>query len=164
MPKFVKKTLSKLQHSPPLKPQHSPHDWIKPTFTSKPQLSTTDTSPLLPTSKISKIQSIAGSFLYYGRAVDPTILPAVNEIGITQATPTTATEAKCKKLCDYVCTHPSSTLRFKASDMCLYIDTDAAYLVAPNSKSRVAGYFYLSDHSNNIKYTPTFNAAIHVEC
>ena len=102
MPKLVKKTLDKLQHSPPTKPQHAPHDWIKPSFTSKPQLTTNDQSPLLPKDQIPKIQSIAGSFLYYGRAVDPTILPTVNEIGISQAKPTTTTAAKCKKLCDYI--------------------------------------------------------------
>ena len=61
-------------------------------------------------------------------------------------------------------THPHAKLRYKASQMCLHIDTDAAYLVAPNSKSRVAGYFYLSDNPSTLKSTPTFNAAIHVEC
>ena len=34
--------------------------------------------------------------------------------------------------------------------MCLHIDTDAAYLVAPEAKSQIAGYYYLSN-----KYTPT---------
>ena len=49
--------------------------------------------------------------------------------------------------------------------MILHVDSDAAYLIAPGSKSRVAGYYYLSS-----KYSPTtlegtpLNAAVHVEC
>ena len=44
--------------------------------------------------------------------------------------------------------------------MQLLLDSDAAYLVAPKAKSRVAGYFYLSTKSGQ----PTLNAPIHVEC
>ena len=73
MPKFVHKTLDKLHHPHPSKPQHSPHPWLKPTYSKKTQQVHTDDSPLLPSNEITKIQSIVGSFLYYGRAVDPTI-------------------------------------------------------------------------------------------
>ena len=156
MQKFVKKTLEKLQHSPPLKPQYSPHDWIEPRFSTQPQLTSIDNSSLLPVSEIPRIQSIAWSFLYYSRVVDPTILPTVNETGMSQAKPTENIAAKCNRLCDYVATHPHAKLRYRASQMCLHIDTDAAYLVAPNSKSRVAGYFYLSDNPSTLKSTPTF--------
>ena len=101
MPKFVPTILSKLQHPNSIKTQHSPHSWIKPTYSSKPQKATPiDTSPSLSPTETTKIQSIAGSFLYYGRAVDPTILPTVNEIGITQASPTQNTKLKTKRLCD----------------------------------------------------------------
>ena len=50
--------------------------------------------------------------------------------------------------------------------MQLHIDTDAAYLVAPNSKSRVGGYFYLSQAYKTLPTTPTppLNAPIHIEC
>ena len=50
---------------------------------------------------------------------------------------------------DYVYTNPDVYIRFYASDMILNIDSDAAYLVAPKSRSRVAGYFYLSNKSTN---------------
>ena len=46
---------------------------------------------------------------------------------------------------DYLHTHPSAKLRSHKSDMCLHIDTNAAYLVAPKAKSRIAGYYYLSN-------------------
>ena len=47
--------------------------------------------------------------------------------------------------------------------MVLHVDSDAAYLVAPKAKSRVAGYFHLSSHPNISKH-PQLNGAIHVEC
>ncbi len=64
---------------------------------------------------------------------------------------------------NYVHTYPNSYIRYKASDMILHIDSDAAYLVAPKAHSRVAGYFHLSDHP--LKGSkPMLNGAIHVEC
>ena len=52
--------------------------------------------------------------------------------------------------------------------MCLHVDSDAAYLVAPGAKSRIAGYYYLSSRytptNNTINPTPPLNAPVHVEC
>ena len=47
-----------------------------------------DTSPLLDKHGKKKVQSVTGSMLYYARTVDPTILPAINEISSQQANPT----------------------------------------------------------------------------
>ena len=87
-----------------------------------------------------------GSFLHYTRAVDPTILPTINELGLVQSKPTEATTMKAKQLLDYLYTHKFTTLHFKAIDMCLYVDSDAAYLVASGAKIRTAGYYYLSNN------------------
>jgi len=46
-------------------------------------------------------------------------------------------------LLNYAATHPNAKLRFIASDMVLHIDTDAAFLVQPQAKSRVAGYYFM---------------------
>ena len=47
--------------------------------------------------------------------------------------------------------------------MTLHIDSDAAYLVLPSAKSRIAGYFYLSNHPKF--HIPTkLNAPVIVEC
>ena len=71
-------------------------------------------------------------------------------------------QKKSQRLMDYVYTYPDTYIRYKASDMALHIDNDAAYLVTPKARSRVAGYLHLSDHPTTTK-TPTFNGAIHVE-
>ena len=55
-----------------------------------------------------------------------------------QATPTKRTLEKIKMLLDYWYTHPNARIQFYASDMILYVDSDAAYLVAEKAKSRIA--------------------------
>ena len=100
-----------------------------------------DTSPLLHTNEIRHIQRIVGSFLYYARAIDNTIHPALNSLGTQQATPTEQTRNDANMLMDYLHTHPDAKLRYHKSEMQLHIDSDAAYLVVPKAKSRVSGYF-----------------------
>ena len=79
--------------------------------------------------------------------------PALNEISITQATPTTDTLAKCEQLLDYVSWHPNATIRFHASDMILYTDSDMVYLVLPRARSRLAGYFFLGPDPTKLPVT-----------
>ena len=55
-----------------------------------------DLTPLLPEKKTKWIQSSVGTFLYYGRAVDSTILPALNDISSSQAKPTETNSTKSK--------------------------------------------------------------------
>ena len=108
------------------------------------------------------IQSAVGSLLYYGRALDNTILPALNTIGTEQALPTATTKKKVQRLLDYVNIYPNAVLRFYASDMILKIDSDAAYLVLPKARSRFAGYFRLLDKPTTSNYQ--HNGAILIEC
>ena len=49
--------------------------------------------------EIKKVQRVVGTFLYYGRAVDNTILPALNDISASQASPTKNT---MDKICKYL--------------------------------------------------------------
>ena len=95
------------------------------------------------------------------RAIDGTLLPALNTISASQSKPTQATLQRCHNLLDYVATYPNVFLRYHASDMVLTIDSDAAYLVAPKARSRIAGYFQLNSakHSNNY-----VNGTILIEC
>ena len=85
---------------------------------------------------------------------------------MSQATPTQRTQTSAHMLMDYLATHPNATLRYHKSDMQLHLDTDAAYLVAPGSKTRVAGYFYLSQRYKQLPSTPhpPINAPVHIEC
>ena len=48
------------------------------------------------------IQQVCWKFLFYGRAVDSTILTSLSAITSQQANPTTNTMAKAKQLLDYL--------------------------------------------------------------
>ena len=62
---------------------------------------------------------------------------------------------------DYLHTHPGTVIRFHASDMILYIESDAAYLLLPQACSCFARIFYLS---NATCRRPPLNGAIQVIC
>ena len=81
--------LQKLQHTFPARPQLAPHKWTEPVYGQKRQFAKADvTSPLLNKKGIKRVQRIVGIFLYYGRAIDNTILPTLDEISGSQAAPT----------------------------------------------------------------------------
>ena len=91
------------------------------------------------------VQQVTGTFLYYTRAVDATMLLALSAIASDQAAPTANTMKKTLKFLDYVTTHPDAILTFSASNMVLNVHSDASYLCEPKAKSRAGGHFFLSD-------------------
>ena len=106
-----------------------------------------------------------GSFLYYARAVDNTVITALNNIALMQAAPTQKTKEKVKMLLDYLYTYPDAKIQFYDSDMILNVDSDTAYLIADKAKSRVAGYYYCSNKTPpQTKPNPAMNGPIHIEC
>ena len=101
------------------------------------------------------------TFLYYCLGIDSTILVTLSEIGVQQSTATTDTEKKFAQLMYYLHNHPDAVVRFHASDMILYIESDSAYLVLPKARSRVASIFYLSNATSG---RPPLNGAMQVIC
>ena len=93
------------------------------------------------------------------------MLPGLNEIQHRQAFPTKNTSEKCYIILDFCASRQDGKIRYYASDMILYIDTDAAYLVLPGAKSRIAGCYFLAQHppAHGIPQ-PVLNGVIHVEC
>ena len=168
MPDYVRKTLKRL-HPNPKTPQYSPHEHVPIRYGKKGEQQfapESDSSTLLPSSEIRNIQSIVGTYLYYARAIDNTILTALNDISHRQATLTIKTKEKCERLMDYLATYPDVYLRFYASDMQLHVETDAAYLVLPKARSRIAGFFHLSSKFNKSKPNQNYptNGPILIEC
>ena len=165
MPKYVEKTLRKLNYKCQKTTQHAPHKWTVPIYGKNRQYAKPpDQRQPLGKEGIKRTQRVVGSFLYYGRAVDNTILTAINELSAVQAKPTTQTLQKIQMLLDYLHTYPAAKVRFYASDMQLRIDSDTAYLVAPEAKSRIAGFFYCTNKTTNTLPTPVINGPVHVEC
>ena len=111
------------------------------------------------------VQSIVGAFLYYGRAIDPSISPALNEISTQQSKPTKKTLDKTTMLMDYMSKYPNARMRYVAGIMQLMVDSDAAYFVSPGAKSRIVGHYMLISKSNiHNEHKPSHNAPIYVEC
>ena len=166
MPEYVTNALLKFQHKSPSRPCHAPHKWTRPAYGKQTQYAPPpDDTELLDTKEgITRIQSIVGTFLYYARAIDCTLLPGLNQISTQQSKPTKQTNEDANMLLDFAATYPHAKVRFHASDMILNIDTDAAYLVMPNAKSRIAGYFYLSSLPNASGIPIPMNGPILVEC
>ena len=55
-----------------------------------------DISPLLDPKETKYIQSVTGTFLYYGRVLDFIILPALNEVASAQSSPTKKAQAQAQ--------------------------------------------------------------------
>ena len=165
MPGYIRAACQRFKHPQPKRPQFSPHPWQPPKYGQHIQYADHPTSPALDKTDTTYVQSVNGTLIYYGRAVDPTILPAVNEISTQQSAPTQHTKNLCHHLLDYLATYPNATIRFHASDMIAVCETDAAYLVLPKARSRIAGHYYFTNRQDDYsKGTITSNGPFHTEC
>ena len=166
MPGYIERALRRFQHPAPVRPQHSPHAWTPPQFGAATQLTDApDTSPPLLPSGITLLQQIIGVLLYYARILDSTMLVTLGTLASAQAKGTEATMQAATQLLNYCATHPDATIRFHASGMVLHIHSDASYLSASGARSRLGGYFFLSDNVGDTAPTPnsqppTFNAPV----
>ena len=110
---YVKKQLIRYKHVKTSKPQNTPLQPAPKKYGSASQEPPPpDESPLLNESEIKLVQQIVGSFLYYGRAVDPTILHALSTIASEQGHATENTLRKCNKFLDYMAWHPDAIVRY----------------------------------------------------
>ena len=145
MPGYIDKALLRFAHTPPSKPQHQPHPSADKKYGETVQYAKAlDDSPLLPPDGKTYIQQVLGVLMYYGRAVDATLLVALSSIASAQAAPTELTSSLIKQLLDYVATHPDAILTYERSDMVLACDSDASYLSEAKARSRAGGHFYMS--------------------
>ena len=169
MPGYVEAALHKFQHPAPTRPEDSPHAWNQPTYGAKVQYAEAlDTSPRLSAEETTRIQQIIGTFLYYGIAVDPTMLVAIGSIAATQAKATQATLDAIVHFLNYAASHPDAVIRYHASDMILHNHSDGSYLSEPKARSRVGGHFFLSQNPTDPTKPPTTpprnNGPIHTTC
>ena len=83
MPRYITRLLSKLNHPIPPSPQYSPHEFINIKWTSKGDrqyAQQEDDSAYLSPKETKWVQSAICSLLYYARAIDCTMLPALTQI------------------------------------------------------------------------------------
>ena len=145
-PGYLPALLKRIGHPPPKRPQHSPHRHTPPNYGSKIQApEPLDDTAILSAFKNDEIRSIVGGLLFNGRAINSIIRVALSTIATQQGKSTEQTWKDILHLLDFCATHPDPKLRYWASDMILKIHSDAGYLNADGSRSRVGGHFYLGN-------------------
>ena len=168
MPDYVKKALQRFEHPLPEEPEDAPHQHTEINYGAKTQMTKDpDKTPPLDKTGIKRLQSIVGTLLYYARAVDNTMLPALGTLAAAQTKGTQATADAATKLLNYAATHPEAVVRFTASDMILHVHSDASYLSESEARSRAAGFFYLSSDQDVTPPNATpapLNGPVHILC
>jgi hypothetical protein len=140
MPGYVEAALKRFNVVASSKPTISPAKYDPPNY-GKPDLSIAiDSSPPLAATGKLFIQEVVGTFLFYGRAVDNTMLTPLSKIATRQSTPTQDLMDITQHFLQYAATHPNAQTVFHASDMVLLIDSDASYLSENNARSRAGGF------------------------
>jgi hypothetical protein len=158
IPGYVDAALKRFKHVKPTKPQNQPYPHNPKQYGSKAQyVETIDDTPLLDKDDKRFIQEVTGTFLFYARAVDATMLTALSSLAAEQCNPTERTMQKCKQFLDYAATQEDAVVTYRKSDMVLAIHSDASYLSEPKARSRAGGHFFMSENVPD----PNDNGAVH---
>jgi hypothetical protein len=153
---YITEALKEFQHTPPRQHFYGPSRHETPEYGAKIQYVKHDTTAPLNKEQIRYLQRVVGKFLFLGRAINNTTLHALNEIAIATSKGTDATLAAVEYFLNYAASNPNPSVRYQASDMILRIESDAAYLVCSNARSRAGGYHYLSSTKGDLFNAPIF--------
>jgi hypothetical protein len=141
MPEYVPKLLQRFAPGRQIKGAAFPAIYTPHTYGAQPP-PTTDNSAPLDTAAILRLQEIVGSLLYYARAVDCTMLTAVNHIASEQSRPTQHVMDMAERFLQYAASYPAHEIVYKACDMVLHIQSDASFLSRSKSRSVAGGILY----------------------
>ena len=149
MPGYVQNALTRFGVTLNPEGTHSPMTYHP--VVHGPQVEQVDTSPTISAEKVKRIQQIIGVFLYYARAVDESMLCALNKLASKQSHPTEDLETDVNRFLQYAATYPNGKLTFWPSDLKLFVHSDASYCSETGSRSRSGGFFFLglNDTSGN---------------
>ena len=99
---YVSEALSRFKYLWSGKSEDQPYAHVVPNYGTKVQYAADDnTSRLATKDEKTFIQQVVGTFLYYGRAVDRTMLTALSAISSEQASPTETKIRKTRKFVEY---------------------------------------------------------------
>jgi hypothetical protein len=95
--------------------------------------------PPLTGEEATYVQEVEGTLLYYARAVDNTILPAIDT---EQANPMEKMRATIKLLLDFCATQDKAVLTYKASKTILAVHSECRILQQKEIKEPSGGTFF----------------------
>ena len=145
---YVAQALKEFEHSIPKQHFKGPSKIDRPDYGQKVQYVKIDDSPDISPAMAKFIQRVTGKFLFYARAIDNTMLHALNDIAASKDVQSTH-DATIHFL-NYAASNPDAEILYRASDMILQTDSDAAYLVRPEARSRAGGYHFLGNRDKNL--------------
>ena len=149
-PGYVKQALLKFKH---ILEQtcYSPSPFSLPIYEKKTQMAHINETDTMSKDQVKLLQQVYGTFLYYTRVVDCTMLRALNDLAtrVKDGTQETAKALQC--FLDYCAANNDFTVLFRASDVILHNYSDAAYLVATGERLRAGGFTYCCNKTYNKK-------------
>ena len=147
MPGYVQHAVNKFHNGDkgPTKSTDTPHPYKASKKHGLPMTTERDDGAKLSPQAIKQLQQIVGTFLFYSRAVDPTMLTSLSIIATEQTQGTQTTKDKAEHFLTYTATHPNATIKYYKSDMILKIHSDASYLSERQGRSCAGGHFYLGN-------------------
>ena len=80
-----------------------------------------------------RLQKIVGNFLYYARAVDPTMLTELNSLSAVHIKPKIKTTKQETQSLNHSATHPDKVTEYRTSGMILHIYLYASYFSEPEA-------------------------------
>ena len=147
---YVKKALLQFQHKDPTRHYAAPSQYIPPNYGQKQQMTNIDLSKPMTKAQTHFLQQITGKFLYYARAVDCTMLHALNDLATQTHSGTQKTMKAVAHFLNYCASNPEAATLYRVSDMILHINSDTAYLVAPKARSRAGGFYYMGNRNKEL--------------
>ena len=123
MPGYVQQAVNKFHYGikSPNKATDAPHPYKATKKQRLPMTPPMDDTTKLSPQAIKHLQQIMGTFLFYSRAINPTMLMALSIIAMEQTQGTQTTK-------EYAAMHPNATIKFYKSHMILKIHSDTSYL------------------------------------
>lgn len=147
VPNYVNKFLEALGVTRHNHSTDSASIYIPPTYgIQSQQIAIEDTTSLMSESDRKQLQSICGTFSWYARITDPTMLTAINKLSSAQARPTEAVAVARDRFLQYAASHPNAIIQYKASDMRYVIHSDGSHLSERNATSRAGGFGFLTNN------------------
>ena len=166
-PWYITAVLLHFLYPSPIIRQDAPHRHVAPNYGAAFQYATSDNyHPLLPKYQIKYIQQVTEILLYYGIAINKTILVALGNFSEEQSRAILTTIEKTNQLLYYLASNPHATIQYHASGIILFIHSDSSYLSVSKYRSCSSRFFFLSEPKpDDLKFaenTPLLNGFIFV--
>jgi hypothetical protein len=145
MPGYLLKVLERFKEWAGTRCASTPGIYHAPVYGTAVQMASEDNSAPLSAGDTKILQELTGCLLYYARGADPLMLPAVNDMGSRQATPTQEVKEMGVRLLQYSRAFPNNEVVFRKSKMHFIMQCDASYLSKSKGRSVAGGIGYFGD-------------------